>query len=157
MPPSIPPTARNKAIQYLSMREHSYLELSRKLQQKGYESSEIDRALAKLIDDNLQSDARFGEAFVRSRVAKGLGPVRIRMELREKGLSDYQIEQSFELNSEIDWDELIEITWNKKYAVPAEDATQKAKQWRFLQYRGFTQSQISELFRRIACLNLYGS
>ena len=136
------------------MREHSYLELFRKLQQKGYEAAEIDLALTKLIEDNLQSDMRFGEAFVRSRVNKGQGPVRIRMELKEKGLNDFEIAQSFNANKEIDWDELIESTWSKKYAVSAADGSdqtkEKAKQWRFLQYRGFTQTQISELFRRIA-------
>ena len=150
--PAARPTARNKAIQYLAMREHSYLELSRKLQQKGYEDAEIDHALSKLIEDNLLSDERFGEAFVRSRVSKGQGPVRIRMELRDKGLNDFQIEQSFQANIEIDWDKVLETTWRKKYTEIAENANEKAKQWRFLQYRGFTPTQITQLFRRISSI-----
>jgi len=146
-------SVRHKAIQYLAMREHSYLELSRKLLQKGYNAAEIDLALAKLIDDNLLSDARYGEAFVKSRVLKGHGPVKIRMELRDKGLSDAQIELSFCADGEIDWHEVIEKTWGKKYGSPAADVAEKAKQWRFLQYRGFTQAQISHLFHRISRLN----
>ncbi len=165
MPPQIPPTPRNKAIQYLAMREHSYLELFKKLKQKGYESAEIDAALGKLIDDKLLSDARFGEAFVRSRVLKGQGPVRIRMELREKGLNETQITYSFSVNSGINWDELLEHVFLKKYPPNSESeadagffgevlggvsVAQKAKQWRFLQYRGFSQTQIGDLFRRLA-------
>lgn len=151
MSPEITP--RHKAIQYLAMREHSYLELFRKLRQKGYEEAEIDLALAKLIDDKLLSDERFGEAYVRSRVLKGIGPAKIRMELKEKGLNDYQIEQSFCVNN-INWDEVIEKAWFKKYSILADDAAGKARQWRFFQSRGFTQSQISELFRRVNSLLL---
>ncbi|MDH3327156.1 MAG: recombination regulator RecX [Gammaproteobacteria bacterium] len=152
MPPaSITP--RHKAIQYLAMREHSYLELSRKLHQKGYDAIEIDQALSRLVDDDLLSDTRFGEAFVRSRILKGYGPVRICNELKEKGLSGFQVEQSFNANI-IDWDEIIERAWLKKYSVSADNTPrEKAKQWRFLQYRGFTQAQITALFRRINSLN----
>ncbi len=144
------PTARHKAIDYLARREHSYLELFRKLLQKGYAQSEVEQALAELIDDNLLSDSRFAEAFVRSRVAKGHGPARIRMELKEKGLDDCQIDQALEVNN-IDWDSVIESVWLKKYSDSSSFVEiDKNRQWRFLQYRGFTHSQISQLFRQIA-------
>jgi len=144
------PSARNKAIQYLAMREHSYLELFRKLTQKGYEDSEVVAALDKLIEDALLSDERYGEAFVRSRVSKGYGPLRIQMELRDKGLDEYQIERS--LTSEIiDWINVLEGVWFKKYSLPLdESAAERARQWRFLQYRGFTPSQINALYRRLS-------
>jgi len=159
-------TARNKAIQYLAMREHSYLELVDKLKSKGFGNTEIDAALGELVEEKLLSDARFGEAFVRSKAFKGQGPVRIRMALRERGLDDAQIDSAFAANSDIDWDALVVQVFFKKFlpnagpdlegnsaslvSVWSDDMASKSKQWRFLQYRGFTQSQISRLFHRLA-------
>jgi len=134
-------------MQYLAAREHSYLELYQKLSQKDFTRAEIEQALAGLIDDNLLSDLRFGEAFVRSRVGKGQGPVRIRQELKAKGLEDAQIDLAFKAN-DVDWEKVLETTWSKKFSyMDNGDAALKLKQWRFLQYRGFTQSQISQFFR----------
>jgi len=143
------PTARNKAIQYLANREHSYLELSRKLQNKEYSPDEIEQALNRLVDDNLLSDIRFGEAYVRSKVNQGQGPVRIHQQLLAKGLLNDQIEHSFTVN-DIDWDSIIERVWLKKFTESKDvSITEKSKQWRFLQYRGFTPTQITSFFNRI--------
>lgn len=148
------PSAFHKAIQYLAIREHSELELRHKLADKEYSEAEIQAVLTRLIQENLLSNQRFGEAFVRAKTKKGYGYIRISYDLKAKGLTPSQIEQSFEENA-IDWDDLIEQVWSKKYSSVNNsfeiNPKEKMKQWRFLQYRGFSASQISSLFHRMAC------
>ena len=87
----------------LARREHSRVELQEKLTKKGFPREQIECALEQLVANNLQSDQRFLEDFIRSRVLKGNGPLRISQELRQRGIEDglsYIDEQS------IDWQEV---------------------------------------------------
>ena len=73
-------------MDYLARREHGRTELLNKLTKFGFDSNTADDAVAELIDDGLQSDTRFAEAFVRSRITQGKGPAKIRADLRESGV-----------------------------------------------------------------------
>ena len=75
----------------LARREHSARELSHKLKSRDYDEVSIQAVIESLIDEGLQSDDRFAEQFTRSRVEKGYGPIRIRQELRERGIADSPI------------------------------------------------------------------
>lgn len=139
---SDPIEARKKAMDYLARREHGRTELLNKLTKFGFESKVADEAVAQLVDDGLQSDERFAEAFVRSRIGQGKGPSRIRAELREHGLSDGLIDVALS-DAEQDWFELAIDVRLKKFGgdAPA-DFKDKARQMRFLQSRGFDSDQI---------------
>ncbi|OAD20721.1 Regulatory protein RecX, partial [Candidatus Thiomargarita nelsonii] len=65
--------ARNSAIGYLSIREHASDELRHKLLKKGFAASVIDKVVIQLQTDNLLSDERFVESYVRIRINKGFG------------------------------------------------------------------------------------
>ncbi|MGD8999572.1 MAG: regulatory protein RecX [Granulosicoccaceae bacterium] len=135
--------ALQSATRMLASREHSVLELTRKLQQKDFPPEIVDRVVTGLLDGRLLSDARFAETYVRMRSARGYGPVRIRMELRERGVDDATIRQYLDTD-EVDWYALAEEVRERKYGADApSDYAQKAKQMRFLQYRGFANSHIS--------------
>ena len=98
--------------------------------------------MAQLVDDGLQSDARFAEAFVRSRINQGKGPVRIRADLRERGLAGSAIDLALEEADE-NWYALARDVRLKKFGPDAPSAFRdKAKQMRFLQSRGFDTDQI---------------
>ncbi|MGD8514145.1 MAG: regulatory protein RecX [Granulosicoccaceae bacterium] len=135
--------ALQSATRMLASREHSVLELTRKLQQKDFPPEIVDRVVTGLLDGRLLSDTRFAETYVRMRSARGYGPLRIRMELRERGIDDATIRQYLDTD-EVDWYALAEEVRQRKFgdAAPVEYA-QKAKQMRFLQYRGFSNSHIS--------------
>ncbi|MGI9308894.1 MAG: regulatory protein RecX, partial [Gammaproteobacteria bacterium] len=81
-------TARAAAMNLLARREHSQAELRTKLKDREYSDPEIADALEGLLRDGLISDERFAEAFVASRVRRGQGPVRIRVELERRGVPD---------------------------------------------------------------------
>ena len=57
-----------------------------KLSSRGYEAAEIGRTLDRLAGRDLVSDERFAEAFLRSRLERGQGPLRIRAQLKERGV-----------------------------------------------------------------------
>ncbi len=138
---------RQHAILLLTRREHSRFELTNKLLVKGYESSQIDQVLDQLEAESLLSDRRFTECYIRSRASKGYGPYRINMELRERRV-DEQIISEF-LYHDWDWHEQVVEVCRKRFgAEPATDLKARAKQQRFLQYRGFSAEQISVAMRR---------
>jgi regulatory protein len=139
---SDPIEARKKAMDYLARREHGCSELIKKLTRFGFEADVADDAVAQLIEDGLQSDTRFAEAFVSSRINQGKGPTRIRAELREHGVSDGLIDTAL-ADAEQDWYELaIDVRLKKFGGEEPADFKEKARQMRFLQSRGFDTDQI---------------
>ena len=132
---------RETAMDYLSRREHSTHELYQKLFKKDFSANDIELALEQLTQDNLLSDERFTEAFIHHRWQRGSGPLKIRAELRQKGLSDAMIARF--LNERDDkWRESAQHVRVKKYGAnfPTE-LKEKARQARFLQSRGFSSEQ----------------
>lgn len=78
--------AYDRALRLLSMREHTEMEIRAKLNGKGYNKSEIDEAISKLIDEGSLSEKRFAESYIRSRMRKNPeGKAILRLRLREKG------------------------------------------------------------------------
>ena len=129
-------------MDYLARREHGRSELLAKLEKAGFEPDISQEAVAQLVEDGLQSDERFVEAFVRSRIGQGKGPARIRAELREHGVVGSLIDTGLE-NAEQDWFALAREVRLKKFgAARPPDFKEKARQMRFLQSRGFDTDQI---------------
>jgi len=136
---------RSRALKLLTTREHSRLELSRKLRRRGYAPDDVEAVLDALIADDLLSEERLVAAYVAERLDKGFGPVRIRFELREKGLSDEQIEPYLSVEDEA-LIPCLEAVYRKRYgegAIP--DLRERQKRSRFLEYRGFPPRLIARL------------
>jgi len=91
-----PIPAYQRGLGLLVRREHSALEIRRKLRDKGVEAEEADAALEALQRQGFQDDRRYAEALVRSRALAGQGPVRIRAELRTNGVPAADIDAAFE-------------------------------------------------------------
>lgn len=122
----------------LARREHSLNELQRKLRSRFADEALVLSALQQLRAENLQSDERFAEDFVRQRVSRGYGPLRVRQELREKGLPDSVIAAAVEA-VDCDWCALAATALRKKFGeAEAPDIRERARRVRFLQYRGFS-------------------
>lgn len=132
---------RLRMMNLLARREYSELELSRKLNKEPYYSE----VLARLQDEGLQSDLRFAEAYLRSKSGQGRGPIRIRQELRQKGIADGMIAAVFE-EQDINWFAILEELVERKYqGLPPEDLKERAKRQRFLAGRGFSFDMINDL------------
>ena len=139
---SDPKEARKKAMDYLARREYGRRELEQKLIAAGFELVTVAATVEKLTGEGLQDDRRFIDNFTQSRINQGKGPVRIRLELGERGLDAGLIDEVLEEVVQ-DWFELARQIRLKKFGseLPQEFKA-KARQMRFLQYRGFESSHI---------------
>jgi regulatory protein len=131
----------------LARREHSERELSRKLASRGYDQAVIEDTIEGLVADGLLSNARFVESFVHSRFQRGQGPVKIRAELRERGIDDSAIDHWLEFYDD-QWRELAGQVREKKFgnSLPG-DFRERSRQMRFLQQRGFDAELIRSVLR----------
>lgn len=138
-------SARATAMHLLARREHSLGELRAKLAERDFPPAEIETALAGLIDEGLASDSRFLEAFIAARIRKGQGPIRIRAELRQRGIDGEAADAA--LAEACDWNALAqEVRAGRFGSQPPAQWPERARQSRFLEYRGFTAGQIRASF-----------
>ncbi len=141
-----PSDIRLAAMDLLARREHTRVELKRKLLKRFDDAELIDEQLARLVDENLQSDARYAESFVRQRFDRGHGPLRIRQEMRQRGIQDDEIESAM-LADEFDWHESAQRVLERKFGpAPPADIKEKARRVRFMQYRGFSAEHYQQWF-----------
>ena len=134
--------ARKKAMDLLARREHARAELERKLAASGFDADIAADVAQRLADEGLQSDRRFVESFVQSRINQGKGPVRIRADLGQRGIPTGLVDDVLE-EAGADWRALARETREKKFGRPQPaEFRDKARQMRFLQYRGFEPDQI---------------
>lgn len=140
-----PVAVRRTAMDLLARREHGRVELTRKLRQRGATDELITPALDRLTEEGLLSESRYLESFVSYRARSGYGPMRIREELGQRGLQRADIELALR-ECGIDWREQMQETWRRKFAgqLPV-DAKERARQGRFLSYRGFSMEMIGRL------------
>lgn len=133
---------RDAAIRLLARREHARRELVAKLRGRGFGAELIETVLDQLEGERLLSDARYAEVYVRSRIGSGHGPLRIRAELRERGIDEAFVEREL-AGQDPDWFALAARVRRRRFGdtVP-EPFKERARQMRFLQYRGFDGEQI---------------
>nr|VFK25303.1 MAG: regulatory protein [Candidatus Kentron sp. MB]VFK33465.1 MAG: regulatory protein [Candidatus Kentron sp. MB]VFK76225.1 MAG: regulatory protein [Candidatus Kentron sp. MB] len=137
--------ALRKALSLLARREHSAVELSRKLGAKGFEEEVVASVISQLRNKDLLSDARFTESFVRQRIASGYGPVRIRQELRQRGIEEDTIGQNL-WHEETEWMHRAASIRHKRFGTARpKDLRDRARQARFLMYRGFASEHIYQV------------
>jgi len=132
-----------RAVRMLAQREHSAAELGRKLRSKGVAAPVVNEVLEDLQTHDLQSDERFTESFVHSRLRKGYGPVRIRQELSERGIGESVAEEALTRPAEF-WLDIAEQARRKRFGeLPASgDGDNWNAQARFLSRRGFPSDLI---------------
>jgi regulatory protein len=134
-----------RALRYLSSREHSRLELRRKLSAYAQEGDDIEALLDQLEAAKLLSQSRFVESLARRRASR-YGNGRILLELQSHGIAG---ESLTKIKQDLAQDECARAcaVLRKKYETPPKDLTERAKYMRFLQQRGFSQRAIQEAIK----------
>ena len=142
-----PDAVRGRALAMLTRREHSRVELERKLGGLGAEAPLVAEVLDELAERRLQSDDRFAEVLVRSRAQKGHGPRSIAADLRARGLDADQVAAALAASG-YDWAErCLEVRQARFGRSLPTDPREKARQLRFLQYRGFSAADCARALR----------
>jgi regulatory protein len=134
---------KGRALRLLSMREHSRLELERKLSSHETREGELAEALDALTARGFISDERVADSLLHRRAAK-LGASRIKAELQSKGLDEAVVREAVESLRATEQERAREV-WRRKFGQPPADAAERAKQMRFLAARGFS----GETVRRV--------
>jgi regulatory protein len=134
---SPPPSLKARALRYLSTREHSRLELGRKLARHAEEGDDIEALLDFLEKNNWLSQERFAESLIHRRAAR-YGNSRVMAELQNHGVVG---EALAELKSGLADTEIARAqeVWRRKFDRIAADAAERSKQMRFMLQRGFSQ------------------
>ena len=130
---------RDIALRYLGRREYAVQELRQKLLQRGADSTLTDTVVTGLVEQDLLSDERFTEMYVRMRVRLLFGPLKIRAELRGRGIADYLAAQFMPDDQETWFDSASQ--WAEKKCHGELDYATRAKIYRSLMNRGFTHEQ----------------
>ena len=73
--------------------------------------------------------------------------MRIREELGQRGLKREQVETALR-EADVDWQAQLEEVWRRKFGTPPADAKERAKQGRFLAYRGYAMDGINRVLSR---------
>ncbi len=141
------PSLKGRALAYLSRREYSRAELSRKLIPFTDDADKLEALLDSLVREGWLSDARFAESIVHRRAAR-LGATRIVGELKRHAVGDTLIE---EVSTQLRETELARAhaVWQKKYGTPPETPAERARQARFLAARGFSMAIIGKILKGI--------
>lgn len=115
-----------------------------------------------LIRDGLQSDERYAESYVNMRRNRGYGPLKIKQELQQRGVSSELVEAYVEFSDKV-WLDAACQAYEKKFGSSStngsinesmdvamesgvKSAKERAKRMRFLQSRGFTGDIIQKTF-----------
>ncbi|HBD7151572.1 TPA: recombination regulator RecX [Legionella pneumophila] len=141
--------AFDSALRLLTRREYSAMELCDKLKQKGFSTNDVQNALYECQRLGYQSDVRFVENYIRVRIHQGYGPLKIRQELKNKGI-DPDLIQSVLHQEKDNWVNYALRAWEKKFMRQDDFSySEIQKQQRFLLYRGFDRDVISKVFKEV--------
>ncbi len=141
--PRDPSGARLAAMNALARRDYGYAELVARLERSGFEHTVAVKTVTVLAAEGLQDDRRFADSFVASYARRGKGPLRLRYDLGQRGVAPELVDEALEAAG-VDWFALALETRERKFGsdIPG-DFKARAKQMRFLSYRGFAAEHIA--------------
>ncbi|MDR1890521.1 MAG: recombination regulator RecX [Zoogloeaceae bacterium] len=140
----MPDTLRAKAVALLAQREYSRATLAKKLSPLAGSAAELERLLDDLVGRRQLSDARYAEMRVTAR-GRRYGDLRLARELQQDGVSDELIADSLALGE--DETRRCREVWQKKFGILPDNLADRARQQRFLQYRGFSPSAVRQVLQ----------
>ena len=105
-----------KIQKYCAYQERSHKEVKDKLYSFGLWKEQVEDIILQLINDNFLNEERFAEAYARGKFKfKQWGKSKIKLKLKEKGVSDYCIKKGLAQIEEEDYLNTIAHLIEKKY------------------------------------------
>ncbi|MGL4573580.1 MAG: recombination regulator RecX [Burkholderiaceae bacterium] len=132
-----------RAVGYLSRREHSAAELTRKLSAFADSEQEVSDVVSKLVAKGMLSDARYAASVVHRRGAK-FGAARVAQELKAQGVAGADLEAARDKLKDTELARCQEV-WLRKFGQAATSREEAAKQARFLIQRGFATGVVMKV------------
>ena len=134
---------RERAMNFLAKREHSRQELRIKLSRYAFDEADIELTLSELSQDNLQSDERFVDDYIRSKQRSGYGVHYIQQQLNQRGIDAALTKRA--LSAFDEWQDILKAVWDKKYGDRCLSMDETVKAQRFLLSRGFDIADVRSI------------
>ncbi|AZG12486.1 recombination regulator RecX [Cupriavidus pauculus] len=143
--PRPPLSLKARAVGYLSRREHSRVELARKLAPHAESPVQLEALLDALERENWLSNERFVDSLVHRRASR-YGAARVMQEAKTHQLGNDQLR---DLQEKLRDSELARATevWRKRFGTPPDSPEARAKQIRFMVARGFSRAVVGKIIR----------
>ena len=141
--PAFQTSLKGRALRLLGQREHTRLELERKLARYEEEPGTLAQALDELQAKGYLNEQRAAESLVHRRAGQ-YGAIRLRQEMQDKGLARELITQTLAGLKDTELARAREV-WRRRFDAAPQTAPERAKQMRFLLTRGFS----GEVVRRV--------
>ena len=136
-----PAEMRRVALDWLGRRDYSRSEITRKLRRKFGEEADVTAVLGWLEEHRFLDESRYLDVLIRSAIDRGHGLLRLRQDLKQRGISAPLIDQALS-SLDVDWFAQARALRERRFGrKPVTDQKEKARQLRYLQYRGFTGEQ----------------
>lgn len=135
------------ALKLLAAREHSRVELARKLRARGFDAALVAAVIARLHRIGAIDEARLAEQYVAERAGKGFGPLRIQGELWEKGLPEELFDPYLDALADA-WPDHLAAAHDRRFGPGRPvDRADLGRRARFLEQRGFPPELIRRYLR----------
>lgn len=132
--------ARKTAVTLLARRDFAIRELRERLLEQGFDEATTAEVLADLASARVLDEGRYAQNYVTYHAGRGQGPLRIAADLRRRGVTEDLIEAAL---AGPDWSALARKVCRGKFGpAPPVSWPERARQARFLQYRGFSSDHI---------------
>ena len=145
-----------RAIRLLGSREHSSVEIRKKLGEAGFDTDIIDATLEQLIAAGYQSDERFANGYAESLLRKNYGSMVINAKITSRGISSGlakdAISEAIRARG-VDWSVVAADALLSKFSstqLSDSDQVFMGKCARFLNRRGFSSTDAIKAIRLAA-------
>jgi regulatory protein len=143
--PAFQVSLKGRALRLLGQREHTRLELERKLGRYEEEPGTLAQALDELQAKGYLNEQRAAESLVHRRAGQ-YGAMRLRQEMQDKGVARELIDQTLAGVKDTELSRALEV-WRRKFDVLPATPQERARQIRFLQARGFSADIVARLLK----------
>ena len=144
--------AWQKIKHYCAYQERSHSEVKQKLYGFGLYKSEVEELLAKAIEEDYLNEERFAELFAGGKFRmKHWGKVKIVYELRQKGVSSYNINKALKAIPDTDYTSTLRKLTEQKWKQLQDEhyLTRQAKTMSYLLQKGYESSLIQQTIKAL--------
>lgn len=139
--------AADKLAALCAASEHCRQEIVDKCKAWGLSPEEADRVAERLVKERFVDDSRFATLYVRDKARfAGWGPVKVRMQLRAKGIDDQTADDAIRAFDKSEWHDILLHALRQKHRATRKDDPRKliASLVRFALQRGFDYAAIRQ-------------
>jgi regulatory protein len=140
-----PLSLKGRALKYLAAREHSRVELTRKLAPHAESPEQVAQVLDELEQKGWLSAQRFADSMLHRKAAR-YGAARLKAELAQHQLPSEVANAATQSLRDTEF-ERAHALWLRRFGAPAQSPQDQARQMRFLLSRGFAADVVRRVIR----------